>query len=177
MGSWRRRDDVERKLRTQRPEPRRELVDEIASKMVGGRRRNGRRGRLGVAVGLSVGMLVALGSFGGLGYAASGVTHAVSSAVHAVVPSQAAAPSSAVSSAMAQYKVSMCFHGNTLSVDSHAVNALKAAGAKLGACNGGAFKPATKLTTMCFKGRNVTVALSELAKLKKLHFKAGFCKT
>jgi hypothetical protein len=177
MGIWRGRDEVERKLRTQRPEPRRELVDEIASRMVGGRRRSHRRVRLGFAVALSVGMLVALGSVGGLGYAANGVTHAVSSAVHAVVPSEAAAPSSAVSSAMAQYKVSMCFHGHTLSVDSHAVNALRSAGAKLGACGGGAFKPATKLTTMCFKGRNVTVALSERAKLKKLHFKAGFCKT
>jgi hypothetical protein len=176
MGIWRQHDDIERKLRTQRPEPRREFVDEIASGMVRERRRGDRPVRLGVAVALSVGMLAVLGAFGGLSYAANGVTHAVSSAVRAVVPTRAAAPNSAVSSAMAQYKVSMCFHRHTLSVDSHAVNALKAAGATLGACGGGAFKPATKLTTMCFKGSNITVARSEVAKLKKLHFKAGFCK-
>jgi hypothetical protein len=175
MGTWRRRDDIEGKLRAWRPEPRRELVDDIASRMVGGRRRSDRPVRLGVAVALSVGLLAALGSFGGLGYAASGVTNAVSSAVHAVVPSQAPAPSSAVSSAMAQYKVSMCFHRHTLNVDSHAVNALTAAGAKLGACSGGSFKPSTKLITMCFAGRNVTVAKSEATSLTKLGFKRGRC--
>jgi hypothetical protein len=183
MGFLRGKDELERELRAQRPEPRRELVDGIASRIVGDRRRrSGRRLRLGVAVALSAGMLGVLGAFGGLSYAANGVTHAVSSAVHAVVPAQASAPSVSYSSAMAQYKVAMCFHGHTLSVDSHAQGALESAGATPGACSGGAFKPATKLEVACFKGHNVTITKSsvttkaKLAKLKTLGIKPGFCK-
>ena len=183
MRTWRRRDDVERELREQRPEPRRELVDGIASRIVSDRRRRSDRPlRVGVAVALSAGMLGALGAFGGLSYAANGVTHAVSSAVHAVVPAQASAPSVSYSSAMAQYKVAMCFHGHTLSVDSHAQGALESAGAKPGPCSGGAFKPATKLVNACFKGQNVTITKNsantqaKVAKLKNLGITPGFCK-
>jgi hypothetical protein len=177
MGFWRREDDLGRELRAQRPEPRRELVDGIARKIAGERRRSDPKLRLGVAVGLSAAMLAALGAFGGLSYAATGVSHAVSSAVHAVVPTQASAPGVSFSSAMAQYKVALCFHGHTISVDSHAVNALLAAGAKRGACGGGSFKPAAKsTTTMCFKGQNVTVAKSDVKALAKLGFKRGRCK-
>jgi hypothetical protein len=182
MGFFRRTDDLERELRAQRPEPRRELVDGIANRIVGRRRRSDRPLRLGVAIALSVGMLAALGSFGGLGYAANGVSHAVSSAVHVVVPNKAATPSNADSSAMAQYKVAMCFHGHTLNVDSHAQHALEAAGAKPGACSGGAFKPATKTEAACFKGHNVSIAKSsaktksQKAALKKLGISAGLCK-
>ncbi|MGH3000504.1 MAG: hypothetical protein ACRDNM_14495, partial [Gaiellaceae bacterium] len=89
MGLWRRQDDLERELRAQRPEPRRELVDGIASRIVGERRRGtGRKARLGVAVALTAGMLGALGAFGGLGYAANGVTHAVDAAVHVITPAK-----------------------------------------------------------------------------------------
>jgi hypothetical protein len=181
MGMWRRQDDLERELRARRPEPRRELLDGIANKIVGERRRSDRRLRLGVAVALSVGMLAALGSFGGLSYAANGVSHAMTAAVHAVVPTQANAPSVSYSSATAQYKVAMCFHGHTLSVDSHAVNALKRAGAKEGACAGGAFQPSEKLVVACFKGQNVSIPKAaqdtpaERAKLKKLGITPGFC--
>jgi hypothetical protein len=182
MGMWRRQDDLERELRAQRPEPRRELLDGIANKIVGERRRSDRKLRLGVAVALSAGMLAALGSFGGLSYAANGVSHAVTSAVHAVVPTQTNAPSVSYSSAMAQYKVAMCIHGHTISVDSHAVNALKRAGATGGACGGGAFKPSTPLVAACFKGTNITIAKSaqdsrsERAKLKKFGITPGRCK-
>jgi hypothetical protein len=178
MGFWKREDALERELRAQRPEPRRELVDGIARKIAGERtRRSGRPLRLGVAVGLSAVMLAVLGAFGGLSYAANGVSHAVASAAHAVVPTQASAPGVSFSSAMAQYKVALCFHGHTISVDSHAVNALLAAGAKRGACGGGSFKPAAKsTTTMCFKGQNVTVAKSDVKALAKLGFKRGRCK-
>lgn len=182
MRFMRRQDDLERELRAQRPEPRRELVDGIASRIVGERRHGASRGaRLGVALALSAGMLAALGAFGGLGYAANGVTHAVSSAVHAVAPAQSSAPSVPYSSAMAQYKVEVCFHDHTLSVDSHAEGALESAGATPGACSGGAFKPATKLVVACFKGHNVSIAKSsvstkaKVAKLKKLGIKPGFC--
>src|SRR5512146_1863047 len=90
MSFWNREDDLERELRAQRPEPRRELVEEIA-RMVGRERprRSDRPIRLGVAVAFSAAMLIALGAFGGLSYAANGVSHAVSSAVHAIAPAQA----------------------------------------------------------------------------------------
>src|SRR5690242_12186938 len=121
MGFFRWQDDLERELRAKRSEPRRELLDEIASRIVGERRRGaGRAVRLGGSVALSVGMLGALGAFGGLSYAANGVSQVVASAVHVVVPNKAATPSKSDSSAMAQYKVAMCFHGHTLNVDSHA---------------------------------------------------------
>ena len=60
MGFWRRQDDLDRELRAQRPQPRRELVDGIANRIVGERRRGaGRLARLGVAVALTAGMLAA----------------------------------------------------------------------------------------------------------------------
>lgn len=177
-----RQDGLERELRARRPEPRRELLDGIAGKIVGEHRgRSDRPLRLGVAVALSVGMLGALGAFGGLSYAANGVSHAVASAVHVVVPNKAVTPSKADSSAMAQYKVTMCFHGHTLSVDSHAQSALEAAGATPGACSGGAFKPATATVAACFKGHNVSIAKSSVktkaqkSKLKKLGITPGSC--
>lgn len=184
MGFGRRQNDLEHELRAQRPQPRRELVDGIASKVVGERRRGASRpARLGVAVALTAGMLAALGAFGGLSYAADGVTHAVDVAVHVVVPTKAAAvPTISESSAMAQYKVAMCFHGHTLNVDSHAVNALQRAGAKPGACSGGSFKPNEKLVVACFKGKNVSIAAVEAKttaqkkKLKNLGLTLGYCK-
>lgn len=177
MGRFR-RDGLERELRARRPEPRRELVDEIADRVVHESRHGaGRPARIGLAVALSAGMLGALGAFGGLSYAANGVTHAVSSAVHVVTPTKHVVPSTAVSSSMAQYKVALCFHGHTLNVDSHAVHALTSHGATIGACGGsGNFKPSTSLITMCFAGRNITVAKSEEKALAKLGFKRGFCK-
>ena len=176
MMMWRREDDLERELQARRPEPRRELVDGILSRIDGDRdRRPTRPLRLGVAVALTGAMLVALGSFGGLSFAASGVSHAVRSAVHVVAPDRSADPSTSLSSAMVQYKVAMCFHGHTINVDSHAVNALKAAGATVGACRS-ARLPKGKVATMCFKGRNITVARQDVAALRKLGFKPGFCK-
>lgn len=170
MGFWRREDDLERELRAQRPEPRRELVDEIASRIAGERRRGAsRKARLGVAVALTAGMVGALGAFGGLGYAANGVSHAVTAAVRIVIPNRIPLPTVNETSAMAQYKVAVCFHGNTLSIDSHAVNALVAAGATEGACRGGSFtpKPGQKLIRACFHGQNVSIDNTALITLQK----------
>lgn len=182
MGFFRRQDDLERKLRAQRPEPRRDLLDGIASRIVGeSRRRSDRPLRLGVAVALSAAMLGALGAFGGLSYAANGVTHAVTAAAHVVVPEKVV-PSISESSAMAQYKVAMCLHGHTINVDSHAANGMAHAGATPGACNGGAFKPNETLVVACFKGTNVDIAKNsaktkqQVGKLKGLGIKLGFCK-
>ena len=185
MGFWRRQDDLERELRAQRPEPRRELVDEIASRIVGERRRGaGRTFRLGVAAALTAGMLGALGAFGGLSYAANGVTHAVSAAVHVVTPAKPVKliPAGSESSAMAQYKVALCWHGHTIDVDSHAAGTLESHGATQGGCSGSAFKPNEKLVIACFQGHNVDVAKAsaktkaQIKALKKLGIKLGFCK-
>jgi hypothetical protein len=183
MGFWRAQDDLGRELRAQRPQPRRELVDGIASRIVGGRRRGaGRPARLGVAVALTAAMLAALGAFGGLSYAANGVAHAVNAAAHVVVPDKTNMPTISESSAMAQYKVAMCFHNHTINVDSHAVHALTANGATVGACSGGSFKPSEKLVVACFKGKNVSIAATsaktdaQKETLKKLGLTLGYCK-
>ena len=182
MGFGRRQSDLERELRGQRPQPRRDLVDGIANRIVGGRRHAGRPARLGAAVALTAAMLAALGAFGGLGYAANGVEHAVNAAAHVVVPTKANVPTISESSAMAQYKVALCFHNHTLNVDSHAVHALTANGATVGACSGGSFKPSEALVVACFKGKNVSIAATsaktetQKAALKKLGITLGYCK-
>jgi len=182
MRFWRGQDGLERELRAHRPEPRRELVDGIVSRIAGERRSGaGRKARFGVAVALTAAMLTALGALGGLSYAANGVTHAVSAAAHVVVPEKVV-PSTSESSAMAQYKVAMCLHGHTINVDSHAANGMAHACATPGACNGGAFKPNEKLVVACFKGNNVSIAKSsaktkaQKAALRKLGITPGFCK-
>ena len=159
----RREDDLEHELRSHRPEPRRELVDGIAA-MVGrkSRRGSGRRARAGVAVAISVAMLVALGAAGQLSYAANGVTRAVSSAVHVIAPAKAhIVPASALSSAQAQYFVAVCFHGQTMNVSSGQVDALVSSGATDHACKGGAFAPGQKQAWECVNGTNVRVLRSE----------------
>jgi hypothetical protein len=175
---WNRGDDLERELRAQRPQPRPELLNALETRIHGSRyRRPARALRVGVAGALTAGMLVALAGFGGLSYAATGVSHAVTSAVHVVAPTKKAAPVGALSSAKAQYKVQMCLHGHTLSVDSHAVGGLTNAGATPGACLGGAFTPATKLVRACFKSQNIQVTSAARAALlkAKLGVKKGFC--
>src|SRR5437762_3151069 len=124
-GFWNRRDDLERELRATRPQPPPELLDALETRIhESGYRRPQRALRVGVAGALTAGMLAALAGFGGLGYAATGVSHAVKSAVHVVTPAHKAGPTGALSSATAQYKVQMCLHGHTISVDSHAVRGL-----------------------------------------------------
>jgi hypothetical protein len=179
MSFWNRRDELERRLRAERPQPPGELVDALETRIHDSRyRRPGRVLRTGVAVAVSGGMLAALAGFGGLGYAATGVSHAVKSAVHVVAPAHKSGPATALSSAKAQYKVQMCLHGHTISVDSHAVGGLTNAGATPGACSGGAFTPATKLVRACFKGQNIQVTkAARVALLKaKLGVTSGFCK-
>ena len=186
MGFWRREDDLERELRAGRPQPRRELVDDIA-RMVSGARtstRSSRPVRLGVAIGLTAAMLAVLGSFGGLSYAANGVTHAVSSAVHVITPSKPVkfVPAPALSSSQAQYREAMCFFRHTIEVDSRLVRLFRLLGAKPGPCRGGRFQPASQLVVACFKGRNISLAKTEVntaekrANLMKVGIKLGYCK-
>ena len=136
--------------------------------------------RLGLAAALTIGMLVALASFGGLGYAATGVSHAVKAATHVVAPQHTAAPvvkAQPLSSARAQYLVAMCFHRHTIYVDSHASRVLLRLGATLGPCQGGRRTPPAVTTVICVKGTNVRVALVNARALIKSHkAKKGVCK-
>lgn len=178
----RKRDSLERELRAQRPKPRADFVNMLESRIVGERQaRSGGRLRIGVAVALAVGMLSALGAFGGLGYAATGVTHAVQAAAHVVTPSHNAAPAQSavpLSSARAQYLVAMCFFKHTIFVDSRAARILRLLGAKDGPCKGGRRTPPASTTVVCIKGHNVRVTLRNAAALVAAHKvnRRGFCK-
>jgi hypothetical protein len=104
-------------------------------------------------------MLVALAGFGGLGYAASSVRHAVRAAVHAVTPTQQqVGDQPQLSSAAGQYghKVAVCAvtpngKQHTISIDEHAVpNYLRThPQAYLGSC--GAFRPRGAKPNVCLR--------------------------
>jgi hypothetical protein len=135
MAFSKRGDGLEGELRALRREPRPEFLESVVNKIDGdGYRRRKRSLRLGLAGALTAGMLAAVGSFGGLGYAASGVTNAVHTAVHVVTPAAKQRRHGAVSSAEAQYTVVLCFHGRTIFVIKSAVQGLLNAGATLGPC-------------------------------------------
>src|SRR5438552_18422915 len=82
MRSWRRNREtgLEAELRASRPEPSSELVHRLEARV----RQDGRQARSGFRVAfvtaIAVGMLTALGSVGGLAYAATGVSQAVAKA-------------------------------------------------------------------------------------------------
>jgi hypothetical protein len=136
--------------------------------------------RIGLAIALAVGMVSALGAFGGLSYAATGVTHAVQAAAHAVTPAHSNAPAlkaQPLSSAKAQYLVAMCFFHHTIYVDSHAARILRLLGATDGPCKGGRRTPPTSTTVVCVKGHNIRVTTANgQALIKSKKAKRGFCK-
>ena len=182
MKRFRRHSDrLERELRAQRPEPRAGFLHTLETRIVGeGRARPAGRLRIGVAIALAVGMVSALGAFGGLSYAATGVTHAVQAASHVVAPAHHATPAQAavpLNSARAQYLVSMCFHRHTIYVDSHAARVLRRLGATDGPCKGGRRIPPAATTVVCVRGTNVRVSLANAATLvRQRNAKKGFCK-
>jgi hypothetical protein len=135
--SWRRRDPLESRLRAQRPEPHINFLHSLEGRLRNEARRPAFRLRFGLAAALAAAMLVALASFGGLGHAATGVTHVVKAATHVVAPVQHATPAhdtAPLSSAQAQYIVTMCFHHHTIFIDSRAERILLRLGATLGPC-------------------------------------------
>ena len=109
---FKRRDDLERMLRGDRPTPPAEFVESLARRVVASP--PGRRGtfRLGLAATVTAVLVVSLAAFGGLGYAATSVKHAVHTAVHVVAPAKhyAAAKPAGFNSAAAEYgkKVNVC---------------------------------------------------------------------
>jgi hypothetical protein len=70
MGFWKRKDELEVRLRAQRPEPPARLLDTLVARMVAPPRP---RLALAGAGALTAAALVVFGAFGGLGYAASAI--------------------------------------------------------------------------------------------------------
>jgi hypothetical protein len=82
MRSWRRNPEggLEAELRANRPEPSRELVHKLEHRVRSHRDSRAGSFRVAFAGALVVGVLTALASVGGLGYAATGVEEAASKA-------------------------------------------------------------------------------------------------
>jgi hypothetical protein len=82
MRSWRRNPEraLEAELRSNRPEPSRELVHKLESRMRSQRGSRVGSFRVAFAGALAAGVLTALASVGGLGYAATGTSQAVEKA-------------------------------------------------------------------------------------------------
>lgn len=113
---WKRRRepvDLETVLRASRPDPSREFVDDLAGRIRARRSRASgfARARVAFAVGLTVALVSALASVGGLGYAASGAERAVKAAAR-VVGAPAAKPKQQKvvrrNAAANQYKTTIC---------------------------------------------------------------------
>ena len=178
MKFWKRGDDLERELRALRREPRPEFLQDVVNKIHGDRyRRPTRSLRLGLVGALTVAMLFALASFGGLGNAASGVSRAVQTAVHVVSPSATPRPDGALSSATAQYTVVMCIRGHTIFVNHHAVPGLTRAGATPGPCAGSAApRGSKKMVFVCFRGESMLVQKRSVPAMRAVGAKKGKCK-
>jgi hypothetical protein len=79
-GFWKRGDELERKLRAERPEPRSEFVHALADHVLSRRYRASSRLRVVFAGAITTAVVVSLSAFGGLGYAASAAKHAADQA-------------------------------------------------------------------------------------------------
>ena len=73
----RRQFDLESELRANRPEPRADFTKALADEVRSRPPERSRLGRVGLAFALSGLIVVALASFGGIGYASSAASHAV----------------------------------------------------------------------------------------------------
>lgn len=115
---WERRRgfDLERELRAARPEPRPEFIQAV-SERVEERRKSYRGLRVSFATAVVLGLLVAVASVGGIGYAASGVSEFVKSATAIVKPTKPRVVEK--TSAADQYpsaRAKVCHRGRVISV-------------------------------------------------------------
>lgn len=148
---WKRltgQNEIEARLRRERPAPPRELVDELVARIEADSARALRPTRPRIALVGVVGAvtLVAFGASGGIGYAQSAVSGAASSTADAVVAivttqpkkkptgGQNAVNGSNPSQQQYQEKVLVCHNGHTISISSSAVPAHLRHGDTLGAC-------------------------------------------
>jgi hypothetical protein len=155
-GFWQREDELERRLRRDRPVLPAALVAAVIRNIDTSRRRPRRSFRLGFAAAVSAVVLVALAAFGGLGYAASSVKEAVQAAVHVARPHTLAQP--LPNSAAAQYgaKVEVCAvtpngKQHTISISENAAASYLRTHPKayLGSC--GAFRPKGSKPNVCIR--------------------------
>ena len=139
-GFWKRGDELERKLRAERPEPRSEFVQSLADDVSSKRHRRPTRMRVVFVTAVTTALALSLSTFGGLSYAASAVKQAAVAVVAPVTHNDAATGQGKVkhnSSAQAQYgdKVTVCHDGNTLTISVNALPAHLAQGDTVGACS------------------------------------------
>ena len=144
-GFRQRSDDLEARLRDERPQPSDELVRRLSSDA--GLRDDRRSPRLGLVIALSVAVVLAFALTGGIGYAASAAASGTSALKGLVVRNDDNGKANAKSgSASDQYgrKVLICHippgnpgNAHTISVPQSAVPAHLAHGDSLGACPGG----------------------------------------
>jgi hypothetical protein len=137
-----------RELRASRPELSADFVDALSKRVDAG----GRRSRLyawsrvSFAGALTVLVLGAFASFGGLGYAASGTKQAVKAVKHVVAPSRPEiVQKSAAQQQYGQPRVTICHKGRTITISQAALPAHLRHGDTIGAC-GVAGASATRLS-------------------------------
>jgi hypothetical protein len=141
-------NELETELRRGRPVPPRELADELVARVEAdsARRAPSTRPRLALVGVVTSVALISFGATGGLGYAKTAATGAVSStanAFHAVVQNQPArggnkhgsdSQKSKPGQSQYQEKVLICHKGHTISVSSSAVPAHLRHGDTVGPC-------------------------------------------
>jgi hypothetical protein len=156
-GFWKRGDELERKLRAERPEPRSEFVHALADHVLSRRYHASSRLRVVFAGAVTTAVVVSLSAFGGLGYAASAAKHAAGQAQAVVTAAHdngqnnsahdegqkddSSQDDVSLSSAQGQYdkKVTICHHTGsgknvTITVSVHALPAHLAHGDTIGPC-------------------------------------------
>ena len=141
-GFWKRGDELERKLRAERPEPRSEFVQSLADDVSSKRHRRPTRMRVVFVTAVTTALALSMSTFGGLSYAATAVKHAAVAVVAPVThndgaPGQTKTKHAHSSSAQAQYngdKVTVCHGGSTQSISVNALPAHLAQGDTVGEC-------------------------------------------
>jgi hypothetical protein len=138
LKSFRKRQgiDLERELRSSRPEPRPEFVAMIGDRVAGSR---SRRSPVRVAVGaaLTAAMLAAVAAVGGVGYAASAaqdVAKTVVRVTHVSHPRVINTSAANATSAAAQYgapMVKVCYKGRVIQIPRSQLKKFKNRGAKV----------------------------------------------
>jgi hypothetical protein len=132
-------DDLERRLRRGRPEPREDFVYSLAERVRSDRRRSRRRAfRIAFVGALTVAMLAALASVGGLGYAAGSAKSAWHGLSHKATHKATNQGRARVTRTPAAFeygrKVLVCHNGHTIFISKNAVPAHLRHGDALGPC-------------------------------------------